>query len=216
MPRPRFERASPELRERVLLAARREFAREGYQGASLNRILESAGLSKGAFYYYFDDKADLAATTLLQLFRPFVEGLEVPEQVATAKQFWAAVEALNRRQLDRLERSRDEMDLLTRLGAALLTNPELAQRVHPSTGEIRRKIVQLWRRGQELGAVRGDLPVEVLMAAMQGAKEGLARALLPLERALTSEELERLAALQWDLFRRMVEPRPKGIAPGSR
>src|SRR5689334_5750559 len=64
MARPRFERAAPEKREALLDAAATEFAAHGYETASLNRILLSAGLSKGSFYYYFEDKADLAAAVL--------------------------------------------------------------------------------------------------------------------------------------------------------
>ncbi len=59
MPRPRFNKLAPEKRERIMEAAAKEFAAYGYEGASLNRILEQAEVSKGAAYYYFDDKADL-------------------------------------------------------------------------------------------------------------------------------------------------------------
>ena len=31
----------------------------GFENASLNRIIKKAGISKGAMYYYFDDKMDL-------------------------------------------------------------------------------------------------------------------------------------------------------------
>ena len=64
MPRPRFERLDPERRGAVLDAAATEFAARGYDGASYNRIIERSGVSKGAMYYYFEDKADLYATVL--------------------------------------------------------------------------------------------------------------------------------------------------------
>jgi AcrR family transcriptional regulator len=41
-----------------------EFANYGFEDASINRILENAKMSKGAAYYYFEDKADLLATTV--------------------------------------------------------------------------------------------------------------------------------------------------------
>ena len=56
MPRPRIARLAEDKRTRILEAAAKEFAAAGYENASLNRILEHAGLSKGAAYYYFDDK----------------------------------------------------------------------------------------------------------------------------------------------------------------
>jgi AcrR family transcriptional regulator len=48
-----------------LEAAAKEFVAHGFEAASLNRILDDAGISKGAAYYYFDDKTDLYATTTL-------------------------------------------------------------------------------------------------------------------------------------------------------
>ena len=62
MARPRFQNLSAERRSELLEFAANEFAARGYDGASLNRIIQETGLSKGSFYYYFDDKADLFST----------------------------------------------------------------------------------------------------------------------------------------------------------
>lgn len=43
----------------LLTAALREFAQHGYAQASINRILERAGMSKGQFYHHFKGKEDL-------------------------------------------------------------------------------------------------------------------------------------------------------------
>ena len=56
MPRPRFEKLSAEKREQILETAAKAFAAHGYDGASLNQILADADISKGAAYYYFDNK----------------------------------------------------------------------------------------------------------------------------------------------------------------
>ncbi|MEZ4859890.1 MAG: TetR/AcrR family transcriptional regulator [Caldilineaceae bacterium] len=40
-------------------AAIDEFVRQGYEQASINRILETAGMSKGQFYYHFKSKEGL-------------------------------------------------------------------------------------------------------------------------------------------------------------
>jgi AcrR family transcriptional regulator len=68
MPRPRFLKLSPERRQQILEAAAREFGHHGFDGASLNHILGAAGLSKGAAYYYFDDKADLFTAVVQHFF----------------------------------------------------------------------------------------------------------------------------------------------------
>lgn len=51
-------------RERVLDAAEAAFAAEGFGGASLDRIADAAGLTRGAIYSSFADKADLFGAVL--------------------------------------------------------------------------------------------------------------------------------------------------------
>jgi len=52
-----------------MAAARREFARKGYAGASLRTITSQAGLTTGAFYTNFRDKRDLYLAILDELSR---------------------------------------------------------------------------------------------------------------------------------------------------
>lgn len=53
-----------ETRATVLAAAARVFARKGYEGASVADITAEAGLSRGAIYGHFENKADLFAAML--------------------------------------------------------------------------------------------------------------------------------------------------------
>lgn len=46
-------------REKLLASAREVVAREGYEGASVDRIAEEAGFSKGAFYSNFNSKEEI-------------------------------------------------------------------------------------------------------------------------------------------------------------
>ena len=48
-----------EHREKLFQAAIHEFAAEGYEQASINTILKKAGMSKGQFYYHFENKQGL-------------------------------------------------------------------------------------------------------------------------------------------------------------
>jgi AcrR family transcriptional regulator len=59
MPTRTFFNLSEEKRRKLLLAARREFARAPFPDASINQIIQSAGIPRGSFYMYFSDKADL-------------------------------------------------------------------------------------------------------------------------------------------------------------
>ena len=204
MPRPRFARAAPKLRESILEAASLEFIAHGYDGASLNRILLAAGLSKGAFYYYFDDKADLAATVIereLEQFDFSELGL-----AATAKEFWIKIERFSEQSLDQLRHSRHGGDVITRLGMAMTKHPELLERCGKTIAKMQQQLGAFWQRGQAVGAVRKDLPVSALMGIVQAAKLALATALLPADRVPTDDELSRFSKIHLDLVRRMVTP----------
>ncbi|MFE6839950.1 TetR/AcrR family transcriptional regulator [Streptomyces sp. NPDC057705] len=64
MPLPRFDRLPAERRELILGVARRHFAEHGAEGASYNKIIEAARVSKTAAYHYFDGREDLLTAVL--------------------------------------------------------------------------------------------------------------------------------------------------------
>lgn len=53
-------------RRRLLQLARAEFARFGYEGASTERLVARAGLTRGALYHQFEDKRALFAAVLAE------------------------------------------------------------------------------------------------------------------------------------------------------
>ena len=208
MPRPRFNRIDPARQEAILTAAAREFAEVGYEGASVNRVLEAVGLSKGAFYYYFDDKADLACAVLLWAYRDLLalyERIEIPEDAA---KFWDVIQEFTHESLALLERAPYSTQLVARMGHAFTSDKALAARMLEVVARPTTTLLAIWKRGQELGAVRSDLPGETLISVMQGIKEALIRTYLPGGRVPTAEELERLTDLQLDFFRRVSVPAP--------
>lgn len=48
-----------DTRQKLLESAKQEFLEFGYQKASLRRICKNAGVTTGALYFFFEDKADL-------------------------------------------------------------------------------------------------------------------------------------------------------------
>ncbi|ROQ91055.1 TetR/AcrR family transcriptional regulator [Desulfosoma caldarium] len=55
----RFMRLKAPKRERIVEAAVEEFSRHGFRQASLNRLAESLGISKGSLFQYFGNKEGL-------------------------------------------------------------------------------------------------------------------------------------------------------------
>jgi AcrR family transcriptional regulator len=52
------------MRSRIVDGARRLFNRNGFESVSVDAIMAEAGLTRGAFYAYFESKSDLYAETL--------------------------------------------------------------------------------------------------------------------------------------------------------
>ena len=54
-----FHNLSEEKRERIIRAALGEFAASGYEKATLDGVVQAAGISKGGLYEYISSKEDL-------------------------------------------------------------------------------------------------------------------------------------------------------------
>jgi len=55
----KFYNLESEKQERILKAAFQEFTQKKYEEASTNQIVNNAGISKGALFYYFNTKKEL-------------------------------------------------------------------------------------------------------------------------------------------------------------
>lgn len=61
-------------RERILHAAFEEFSRHGFQGGSLNHVVEKSGVTKGALFHYFKSKAELGYAVVEEVIPPMGKG----------------------------------------------------------------------------------------------------------------------------------------------
>jgi len=59
LPKQTFLNLPEQKSERIMQCAVAEFAQRGYKQASISRMVEAAGIAKGSFYQYFEDKDDL-------------------------------------------------------------------------------------------------------------------------------------------------------------
>lgn len=59
MPKDTYLNLSEKKREMILNTAIDEFYEYGFEKASISRIVNKAGIAKGSFYQYFEDKEDL-------------------------------------------------------------------------------------------------------------------------------------------------------------
>lgn len=58
MPSEAFFKLDEEKRKKILCAIKEEFEESGFDKASVNKIVENAGISKGSFWFYFENKRE--------------------------------------------------------------------------------------------------------------------------------------------------------------
>jgi AcrR family transcriptional regulator len=153
MPRPRFESLPAERRREVLDAAAREFARHGYEGSSFNRVMAEVGASKGAFYYWFADKADLYRAVLAESVERMSAAMGSVEAARSRTAFWAQLVSLFD-QVGRFYRDDPSAAVLALAVARGEGDAELVDRG-------RKWIDDLVAEGRRCGALRTDLPAEL-------------------------------------------------------
>lgn len=67
MPKPTFFRLPEEKQQRLMDAAVKEFTRAPFAKASVSNIIQTAGIPRGSFYQYFEDKQDIFFYMLEQI-----------------------------------------------------------------------------------------------------------------------------------------------------
>ena len=205
MVRPRFARLPPEQQQAILRAALDEFAARGFHDASLNRVIEAAGISKGSLYYYFDGKEDLY-TYVLQtgLERLFTDLGPFPvRSEGDADAFWATLEDYYLRLMTALATS-PQLAALVRGWIAASKNTALQQAQQEMEQAVLPWMEQALAAGQRVGAVRCDLPSALLIAVVVGMGEAMDTWLMTQQ--LDQDDLPRLIGALIDMIRGAVKP----------
>ncbi|GAA4679745.1 TetR/AcrR family transcriptional regulator [Pseudonocardia yuanmonensis] len=161
-------------RQHILDGARRCFAAHGYEGATVRRLEQSTGLSRGAIFHYFRDKDALF--------------LALAEQDARRMADVVAEQGLVQVMRDLLETARgegtdgveadgasDRSWLGTRLEVSrrLRTDPDFRERWQAHSAELTAATRERLERQAAAGALRDDVPVPVLAQYLELVLEGL-------------------------------------------
>ena len=209
-----------EKRHKLVQAAIEEFNEYGLENASYNRIIERSGLSKGSVYYYFDNKEALLAAVMEDIGTRVLEAVPEKPLPETREAYWEAVWDYRQREFDFFSSN-------VALGRVMILSlnghePDTGELegLCPPLGRLVRRQKALLRRGQELGAVRDDLSVNVLFELMRAMDRALCVAFFGRE----AEDMERLSkeerrersqsytrAFQ-DLVKRLLQPEGNSTA----
>ena len=151
-PRPRQERAE-RTRAHIVNTAALAFAEHGFDGVSLNDIVSASGISKGAFYFHFSSKEELA----LAAFRAKQQEMLSRLRTQPTKSSRADLIVSSMRRRAQLIREDPSFRCISRLGAQfnLLAAPGsiYSSYLEEAIGNI----AELIRDGQRGGEFRADL-----------------------------------------------------------
>ncbi|HVK23235.1 MAG TPA: TetR family transcriptional regulator [Actinokineospora sp.] len=154
----------------LLRTAAHMFAERGYAGTTQSDLIAASGLTKGAFYFYFKSKLDLAMAVIADQEARWLSHIteRVLAQSSAVDQLRAVVPAL----LDLFATAPDAW-VAMRLCKELGSNPDLPDVRKPMASWIT-LIADIVGRGQAEGDLRDDLDAEsvaeVLVAAFDGLK----------------------------------------------
>lgn len=151
-----------------------EFASEGFAAASINRILEAAGMSKGSLYYYFDGKEDLYThVTRSELGRLFEEAGPFPvPSTRDPDAFWTELADHYARIMAALSLN-PKRAALARDWLVASASPPLRDAQSDMTSALVPWLDEALSAGQRARAVRKDVPRELLVALVLGMGQAM-------------------------------------------
>jgi AcrR family transcriptional regulator len=134
-----------------------EFAERGVGSASYNKIIERSGLSKGTVYYYFDNKDSLLLTVLDEICEMFLRAIDDLRLPNTKEEFWAITWEYNSRAVHFFFENPKVCRVLFWISKDV---PQVEQLEHFQRKSMR-FLSDLVVRGQEIGAVRSNIPPSI-------------------------------------------------------
>ena len=155
-------------RQEILAGARTCFARHGYEGATVRRLEEEIGLSRGAIFHHFRDKESLFLAVAEDDAAAMVETVSRNGLVQVMRDL-----------LGRVDPERDESEVAGWLGTQLevsrrlRTDPEFAKRWAARSEAVTAATRERLIRQRDAGVLRTDVDVEVLTRFLELAYDGL-------------------------------------------
>jgi AcrR family transcriptional regulator len=204
--RPRSaEREQGSSRKELLEAALAVFAERGYAAASIEEVIRRAGLSKGTFYFNFNNKEDL-------LFALIDEHLDDPsralmELTASAPGDVPTAAAVSAGLAKILRQERPTLLLLEEYWARAVRDDRLATRYRERQGNLRAVLAEALRQRHRHTGVPLSFEAHRLAEAFIALAHGLALESVVDSDAVDDELFGDLLALVYDGLRLRAEGR---------
>ena len=130
-------------RAQILAGARRAFARYGYEGATVTRLEEETGLSRGAIFHYFRDKKELFVALAAEVNEHYVELMRTGGMADAIHELAAE--------------SREWLAVLIETEVRLHHDEDFVRRVDKATSHVWPPMLTWLQEQQERGELRSDV-----------------------------------------------------------
>ncbi len=149
--------AKQRTRRQLLDAAKRLFNERGYEAATVREIAAAAGLSTGAVFASFTDKADLFGEVIVDDCNALADhlktaGLEDVTTEAALLRLFSQAYAFHRDHLPLIQAA---------IGHSWVAEPEAARRVRGAAKRVRVLVDEVLQRGVERGELSRDLDIRL-------------------------------------------------------
>jgi TetR/AcrR family transcriptional regulator, transcriptional repressor of aconitase len=135
-------------RAQILDGARRAFARYGYEGATVARLEEETGLSRGAIFHYYRDKKELFVALAAEVNRHYIELMQ-------ARGISEAIRAI-------ANESPEWIGAFLEAEVRLHHDEDFVRRLTEATEHLHSPMLDWFREQQRAGVLRSDLePLEL-------------------------------------------------------
>lgn len=166
MPKDTFFNLPKEKRERIVEAAIDEFAIHPYHQARVTTIAEEAGIAKGSFYQYFEDKKDLFKYLMEQTVEKKMSYIN--RDIVEGKVKYSFFQLLREVYLSGIRFAKDNPRLVP-IGIMLISDKELYREIY---GEHEDKSADFFRQlleyGKEQGAVNPEIDSSFVAKMLTG------------------------------------------------
>jgi len=170
--------------QRLLTAATRLFAEQGFETTSVQQVVDAAGVTKGAMYHYFGSKDDLLYEIYARVLRVQTARMESAAEAGDPVQdrlhaVAADVVATTAANLD---------DTVIFFRSMHLLHPDKQAEVRAERRRYHERVRDLIEEGQRTGVFRGDKQAELVVDFFFGAVHHLGTWFRP-DGELTGEEV---------------------------
>ncbi|WP_461003722.1 TetR/AcrR family transcriptional regulator [Streptomonospora sediminis] len=153
------ESAEPSVPRRLLAVATRLFAEKGFDRTSVQEIVDTAKVTKGAMYHYFDSKDDLLAEVYARVLR-----LQMSRLAEIARQEGPVAERVEHAAADVVVSTIDNLDDAT---ISFRSLHQLSADKQREVRDERRRYHELFRslitEGQDEGVFTSRVPADIVV-----------------------------------------------------